>query len=77
MTASVAAELATRPGLRRAFLESLSPAARAHLLYEWRFGARPMQLPPAGPWRVWFIQAGRGAGTGPAGTATARKADAA
>ncbi|BBK44035.1 large terminase [Allostella vacuolata] len=62
MTHSVAARLAVRPGLSRSFLASLSPAAHAHLLYEWRFWARPMQLPPPPPWRVWFIQAGRGAG---------------
>lgn len=62
MSMSVAARLARQPTLRDGFLASLSPAARAHLLYEWRFWARPMQLPPAGPWRVWFIQAGRGAG---------------
>ena len=62
MSQSVAARLAGRAALRDGFLASLSPAARAHLLYEWRFWARPMQLPPAAPWRVWFIQAGRGAG---------------
>ena len=62
MTRSIAAEVAIRPDLRRSFLDGLSPAARAHLLHEWRFWARPMQLPPPPPWRVWFIQAGRGAG---------------
>ncbi|BBK30575.1 phage terminase large subunit-like protein [Stella humosa] len=62
MNQSVAARLAARPDLGSAFLASLSPAARAHLLHEWRFWARPMQLPPPPPWRVWFIQAGRGAG---------------
>ncbi|MCC7271417.1 MAG: DNA-packaging protein [Alphaproteobacteria bacterium] len=62
MSDSLAARLAGTPALRDPFLASLSPEARAHLLWEWRFWARPMQLPPDGAWRVWFIRAGRGAG---------------
>ncbi|MGE0723962.1 MAG: DNA-packaging protein [Alphaproteobacteria bacterium] len=63
MTESPAAMLARRtPEERAAFLDSLSQAARAYLPYDWPFWARPTQLPPAGPWRVWFIRAGRGAG---------------
>jgi phage terminase large subunit-like protein len=38
-----------------------SPAA-LELLYDWRFWARPNQLPPVGDWRVWLLLAGRGFG---------------
>jgi predicted phage terminase large subunit-like protein len=38
-----------------------SPAA-LELLYDWRFWARPTQLPPKGDWRVWLLLAGRGFG---------------
>src|SRR6516225_493913 len=30
--------------------------------YDWRYRARPEQLPPAGSWRVWLLMAGRGFG---------------
>src|SRR2546421_13008571 len=30
--------------------------------YDWRYRARPQQLPPAGSWRVWLLMAGRGFG---------------
>lgn len=33
----------------------------------WERTARPEQLPPKGDWRVWYIQAGRGAGKSKAG----------
>ena len=32
------------------------------LEYDWRYRARPEQLPPAGSWRVWLLLAGRGFG---------------
>ena len=35
--------------------------ARA-VLDDWRFWARPSQLPPEGAWRVWLLLAGRGFG---------------
>lgn len=42
-----------------ALTESECEAAK----YDWRgFWARPNQLPPAGDWSYWFIQAGRGFG---------------
>jgi phage terminase large subunit-like protein len=34
---------------------------------KWRLTARPEQLPPSGDWRVWYMQAGRGAGKTRAG----------
>jgi phage terminase large subunit-like protein len=40
----------------------LSPAEARALLYDWRFWARPAQLPPEGNWRVWLLLAGRGYG---------------
>src|SRR6202047_5522714 len=30
--------------------------------YDWRYRARPEQLPPGGSWRVWLLLAGRGFG---------------
>ena len=32
------------------------------MLNDWRFWARPEQLPPPGKWRVWLVMAGRGFG---------------
>jgi phage terminase large subunit-like protein len=40
----------------------LKPADARALLYDWRFWARPSQLPPEGEWRVWLLLAGRGFG---------------
>lgn len=37
------------------------------LAWNWRFWARPAQLPPPDPWRVWLILAGRGFGKTRAG----------
>jgi phage terminase large subunit-like protein len=50
------------PSQRRAILDQLSDADALALLYDWRFLARPDQLPPDGGWRVWLILAGRGWG---------------
>jgi phage terminase large subunit-like protein len=41
---------------------ALRPSQAVALLYEWRFWARPNQLPPDGNWRVWLLLAGRGFG---------------
>jgi len=30
--------------------------------YAWRSRARPPQIPPADPWRVWYVRGGRGGG---------------
>lgn len=41
---------------------SLTPAQAEEIQYNWEFWARPDQLEPAGDWRVWFNNSGRGAG---------------
>src|SRR5215813_9272110 len=30
--------------------------------YDWKAHARPNQMPPASPWRIWLVRAGRGFG---------------
>ena len=50
------------PDVRQHFLGSLSQTERAVLAYEWRFWARPKQLPPDGDWAFWVLKAGRGFG---------------
>lgn len=60
---SIAERLAVLGDLkRRDILSSLSSAEAAALLHDWRFWARPKQLPPAGDWFCWFVVAGRGFG---------------
>jgi len=46
---------------RRLIAELSAPQAHA-LLFDWRFWARPNQLPPEGDWTTWLILAGRGFG---------------
>ncbi|MFD1423416.1 DNA-packaging protein [Laceyella tengchongensis] len=43
-------------------IQSLSEEEAHSLLYDWRFWARPNQLPPEGNWRTWLLLAGRGFG---------------
>ena len=43
------------------------------LQYEWRFWARPEQLPPPGAWVYWLIDAGRGFGKTRTGAETVRE----
>src|SRR5262249_38121357 len=50
------------PALRQRLIAGLSPAAAETLHHDWRFWARPSQLPPGGEWRVWLLLAGRGFG---------------
>jgi phage terminase large subunit-like protein len=50
------------PDQRRQILEGLSPAELAALEYSWEFWRQPHQTPPAPPWRLWLLMAGRGAG---------------
>lgn len=64
MSVSPAALLA-RSGQAAAMLGGVSDW-RA-LLHDWRFWARPSQLPPPGDWRVWLMLAGRGFGKTRAG----------
>lgn len=42
-----------------ALVRAIGPANVNRLVQSWRAVARPEQLPPAGDWSVWFIQAGR------------------
>jgi phage terminase large subunit-like protein len=57
---SLAQRVATLPDAEQAeVLRELDPDA---LLYDWRFWARPNQLPPEGDWLTWLILAGRGFG---------------
>lgn len=53
---------ALSPEQQQAELAKLSPEVRAHLLHDWRFWARPDQIPPDWLWRTWLILAGRGWG---------------
>ena len=58
-----AAWLASLPeALRRHLIAELTPKQAEALIHDWRFWARPSQLPPAGNWRVWLLLAGRGFG---------------
>lgn len=51
------------PDEREAFFAECTPEELAALEYDWTgFWARPNQLPPPGPWKVWLILAGRGFG---------------
>jgi phage terminase large subunit-like protein len=43
-------------------LSSLSDKEKAELNYNWKFWARPNQLPPEGEWNTWLVLAGRGFG---------------
>lgn len=54
--------LAVDARTRQAILGQLSDREMAALLYDWTLWARPDQLPPAGEWTTWVLQAGRGAG---------------
>jgi phage terminase large subunit-like protein len=44
------------------FLEELTPAEAAALMFHWEFWARPNQLAPPGAWQNWLLCAGRGFG---------------
>lgn len=50
------------PGDRTATIAKLTPSERLALedfLSDWRNFARPNQLPPSTPWRIWFLCTGR------------------
>lgn len=60
---SLAQSLASLPEEdRAAALATLTNEQVAGLLHDWRFWARPDQLPPYGEWRIWLILTGRGWG---------------
>lgn len=53
--------------VREMLLAHLNEAAAERLAHEWRWTARPEQLPPEGDWRIWLMMAGRGFGKTRAG----------
>ncbi len=60
---SPAIRIARLPAATRGrWLERLRPRVAQRLLHDWRFWARPEQLPPAGDWFCWLVLAGRGFG---------------
>jgi phage terminase large subunit-like protein len=62
-TESPAHWLASQPARQAQFLASLSDDDAAILRYDWRFWARPSQLPPDHlDWHIWLVLAGRGWG---------------
>lgn len=54
-------------------LASLTDDECEQLLHDWRFLARPSQLPPDGDWQNWLILAGRGFGKTRTGAEWARE----
>ena len=50
----------------------LDNGRKERLLRDWRFWARPEQMPPPGDWVYWLILAGRGAGKTRAGAEAVR-----
>jgi phage terminase large subunit-like protein len=45
-----------------ALIRAMAPGEANAFGYDWRYRARPEQLPPGGSWRVWLLMAGRGFG---------------
>ena len=63
MTASLLEQLADLPKAEAdALIRAMAPGEANAFEYDWRYRARPQQLPPAGSWRVWLLMAGRGFG---------------
>lgn len=50
------------PEKREEVWKSLTQEQAQEIFYNWRFWARPKQIPPEGDWYVWFLNAGRGFG---------------
>lgn len=82
MTYSVAESLARLPvSKREQILKAIKPKQAEELLYDWRFWARPAQLPPGSDdaadarkdWRIWVVLAGRGFGKTRCGGETVRQ----
>lgn len=60
---SVAMRLASAPpDKRRAILSTLDEPELAGLKWDWEYNCRPEQKTPAGNWRYWIINCGRGWG---------------
>jgi hypothetical protein len=63
VTASLLEQLADLPKAKvDALIRAMAPGAATAFQYDWRYRARPEQLPPDGSWRVWLLMAGRGFG---------------
>src|SRR5262244_4105866 len=63
MTASLLEQLADLPKAEvDALIRAMVPREANAFEHDWRYRARPEQLPPAGSWRVWLLLAGRGFG---------------
>ena len=63
MTASLLEQLADLPKAEvDALIRAMAPREASAFEHDWRYRARPEQLPPAGSWRVWLLIAGRGFG---------------
>ena len=69
--AQIFAELSTKE--REEFLSELTDEQKAFLRWEWKFWARPDQLPPEGDWTTWLVLAGRGFGKTRMGSEWIRK----
>jgi phage terminase large subunit-like protein len=50
------------PEEQEQYLASMTEEEKAALRWDWKFWARPNQLPPEGNWNVWMVLAGRGFG---------------
>lgn len=57
---------------REDWLKSLTTEQKAKLKFDWKFWARPNQLPPEGDWHTWLILSGRGFGKTRTGSETVR-----
>ena len=54
MTASLLEQLADLPKAEvDALIRAMAPGEANAFEYDWRYRARPEQLPPAGSWRIW------------------------
>src|ERR1700745_2424151 len=63
MTASLLEQLADLPKAEvDALIRAMATREANAFEYDWRYRARPEQLPPAGSWRGWLLMAGRGFG---------------
>jgi phage terminase large subunit-like protein len=63
MDVAEAARIAALPAAEReAWLAQQDEERSFALCHDWRFWARPSQLPPEGNWRIWLLLAGRGFG---------------
>lgn len=55
------------PNDRQRLISQLTPDEVEYLSHAWEIWARPKQLPPPFPWKVWLLMAGRGFGKTRAG----------